>query len=395
MVCEMKRVFIAGVDGYLGWSLAQYLADQGYNISGIDNWQRREVWVTEAESISAVPIASPRNRIKEFRRFFGNRHFEHVDHNAYGNVADFSLMCELLEKFKPDCLVNLAQMPSAPFSMKDFHHSCSTYSNNMATTLSVVWAIKEICPHVPIITIGTAGEYGTPGIKITEGDVKISVDNRSAELPFPKTPSSLYHAAKVASTVIMERTCTWWNLASTDIMQGVVYGLCHEHMTDDPIMANRMDFDQFFGTAINRFVVQAIIGHPLTVYGAGTQLRGFLPLRDSMRCLQLLIDNPPEPGKVRIVNQYDQIYSINDLAHAVKKIASESGIDVSINHLKNPRWEIEDHFYEMERKKLVDLGYEPRGNLDTELREMFEILLPHKDRIKQYKAAVDPSVTWK
>ena len=391
----MKRVFIAGVDGYLGWSLAQYLASQGYTVTGIDNWQRRLSWVPSCGSVSAVPIAEPLERIAAFKEHFGGEQFSCVGDKAYGNVSGYAALCVLLEQFKPDCIVNLAQMPSAPFSMKDFEHANAAYINNMGTTLSVVWAVRDTCPTVPIVTIGTSGEYGTPGIRITEGDIEIAIGGRSATLPFPKVPASLYHATKVSSTVIMERTCTWWNLAATDVMQGVVYGVQHQHMPlDDPRMATRMDFDSYFGTAINRFVVQAIVGHPLTVYGAGTQQRGFLPLRDSMHCIQLLIDNPPEPGKVRIINQYDQVYPIIDLAKTVQAVAGERGIFATIAHLTNPRWEIEKHFYEIEREKLVQLGYKPGGDLASELREMFDVLVPHKDRLKDYESIIDPSVTW-
>lgn len=821
----MRKVFIAGVDGYLGWALAQYLAAKGFTVSGIDDCRRRDIWVPSCGSDSAIPIASLKDRIVAFLDQYGEHHFTGAKVNettikGFGNVARYDNLCKVFEEFQPDTIVNLAQMASAPYSMKDFEHANSTYVNNIGTTMAVLWAVKDVCPHVPIITIGTAGEYGTPGIKITEGDVKIELDGRSAELPFPKTPASLYHASKVASTVIYERACTWWNLAATDVMQGVVYGVKHEHMTSRPEMATRADIDQCFppgvqvtthhgqksiedidtddvvlthkgrflpvtetfendyegdlvhlkmngsknelectpahpllvvtkkngvfsgpewteaktllsekeeleklnlertalfdqvmqlcdehgwggqriathlgrhdlsssilswvkyrslrpvtrqrdarflvygrlsqvedvacidcaeynvhatdgkhnvnhelkrplpekipvdeeflrlagiyladgsnsgyivnfslndsskqaeydfatnycsknlglhimedkgrpgvfsvsskafstmmfdffkagarekeippwvlllpvekqealldgiyacdghngnmleitnrgvahavrlmesrrgyhasvytrtrpedsalpegrvtrketktwtchrnqtptvgmngknsryviwgdlilvriqevsrvpyrgkvynlhvsednsyvantfcvhncfGTALNRFVAQAIMGHPITVYGAGTQRRGFLPLRDSMRCLQLLIENPPEPGKVRIVNQYDQVYSINELAAAVEMVAKEHGICVFIEHITNPRWEIEEHFYEMEREKLVQLGYVPKGDLKTELHQLFEALIPHKERLEKYRAVVNPTVSW-
>ena len=395
----MRKVFIAGFDGYLGWALAQYLAAKGFTVTGLDDCRRRDIWVPSCGSDSAIPIAPLKDRIEAFRDQYGDHQFSGVKmagfpSEGYGNVARYDLLCRIFEDFQPDTIVNLAQVASAPYSMKDFEHANSTYINNIGTTMSVLWAVKDTCPHVPIITIGTAGEYGTPGIKITEGDIKIELDGRSAELPFPKTPASLYHASKGASTIIYERPCAWWNLAATDVMQGVVYGAKHEHMTDRPEMATRMDIDAVWGTAINRFVAQAIIGHSITVYGAGTQLRGFLPLRDSMRCLQLLIENPPEPGKVRIVNQYDQIYSINELAHAVEEVAKEYSIGVYIEHITNPRWEIEKHFYEMERKKLVQLGYQPKGDLHTELYEMFKALLPHKERLENYRAVINPAVAW-
>jgi len=374
--------------------LRSTFAAQGWIVSGLDNWQRRNEWVPSCGADSAIPITSPRKRVAAFRKHFGEDHFPHVGSDGYGDVSDYASMCLILDKFEPDVFFNLSQMPSAPFSMKDVHHAMDAYVNNIGTTMAPLWAIKDIAPHVPIITIGTAGEYGTPGIKITEGDIKIERDGRSAMLPFPKTPSSLYHSTKVASTVILERACVWWNVAATDIMQGVVYGTRHEHMPDDPDMATRMDFDECFGTAINRFVVQAIIEHPLTVYGTGTQRRGFLPLRDSMHCLQLLAENSPEPGKVRIINQYDQVYSILELAEAVRAVAEDFGIHAKVSNLENPRWELEDHFYEMERQKLVDLGYKPSGSLVQELREMFTDLIPHRDRLKTFEHVVDPTVTW-
>lgn len=390
----VKRIFIAGVDGYLGWSLAQYLAAQGCTVTGVDDLQRRAIWVPSCGSDSAVIISEPKERVSAFKEHFGDHQFSCVGDDAYGNVASFSCLCRLLEEFQPDALVNLAQMPSAPFSMRDFDHAKNAYINNMGTTLSVLWALKEVCPHVPVVTIGTAGEYGTPGIKITEGDVEVEVDGQSAMLPFPKQPSSLYHATKVAATVVVERSCAWWNLSATDVMQGVVYGVRHEHMPDDPRMATRMDFDECFGTAINRFVVQAIIGHPLTVYGAGTQKRGFLPLRDSMRCLQLLVENPPKPGKVRVINQYDQLYSIIELAEAVQRVAREHGVCVRISNIQNPRWELEKHYYAMEREKLIQLGYEPKGELDDELRKMFDVLMPHRERLQQFESIISPRITW-
>lgn len=392
----MKRIFIAGVDGYLGWSLAQYLAAQDCVVSGVDNGVRRNEWVPSCGSVSAIPIAQPHKRLEAFKKHFGEDHFPPFARPSWhGHVEDYDEMRGAIERFEPDVFFNLAQMPSAPYSMKNAKYAISTFKNNLGTTLAPLWAIKDVAPETPIITIGTAGEYGTPGIKITEGDIEVEKDGRKAMLPFPKMPSSFYHATKVASTVVLERACSWWGVSATDVMQGVVYGTRHEHMSDDPDMATRFDFDECFGTAINRFVVQAVIGHPLTVYGAGTQKRGFLPLRDSMRCLQLLAENPPEPGKVRIINQYDQLYTIIELAEAVKKIAAEYDIIAQIDHVTNPRWELEDHFYEMEREKLVELGYQPSGLLDQELRHMFVDLIPHRDHLKTFEHVVAPTVTWR
>ena len=389
------RVYIVGVDGYLGWSLAQYLAAQGHIVDGMDNLLRREAWVPDMGSQSVIPIASPMERGSAFQKHFGGEHFSKNDGTYLADAANYNDVYAEFCRFHPDCIVNLAQMPSAPYSMIDFHHCVHTHENNMRTTFTVLWVVKTLMPDVPIVTIGSAGEYGTPGVEIAEGYFDMEYKGRTARIPFPRMlPASYYHASKCASSINIERACTWWGLRATDIMQSVVYGTRHQFMPKDLAMDTRLDADEAMGTCVNRFVTQAVIGHPLTVYGAGKQQRGFLPLRDSMRCLQLLIENPPNPGEYRVVNQYDQIYSIAELAEAVREVGAEFGLRVEVRNMENPRSEAPEHHYVIERKKLVELGYEPKGELKEELTLMFQDVLPLKGRILEIEGTIDPKTKW-
>lgn len=384
------RVFIAGVDGYLGWSLAQYLAYKGHIVSGLDNCQRRQ-WVIETGSDSVIPIAPLTTRVILFKKHLGDKHFSGTC-SVLGDVANYDLLHACLSEFKPDVIVNLAQMPSAPFSMENYNKCVYTHDNNIKTTLTILWLMKDFFPAVPLVMIGTAGEYGTPGVAIPEGFFDIEYRGKKANLPFPRTPASFYHATKVHSSVNIERACYWWGLSATDIMQGVVYGV---NISDNPLMATRFDIDEVFGTAINRFVCQSIIDEPITLYGKGHQKRGFIPLRDSIECLRLVIENPPEKGEYRVINQYDQVYDLTDLANMVKKIGKHWGLDPKIKNIKNPRIELGKHFYEMDREKLVQLGYEPTGSLSSELNIMFNSLLKFKERIFSLKDVLMPTISWK
>jgi len=390
------RVYIVGVDGYLGWSLASYLAAHGHVVGGMDNLSRRSEWVPEMGSDSMIPISSPSGRLSAFRVNFGSQHLPDAE-TYIMDAKRFDTVSREIQAFVPDCIVNLAHMPSAPYSMIDFDHCLSTHLNNMQTTLTVLWVVKESMPQVPILTIGSAGEYGTPNVEIAEGFFTLEYKGRSTVMPFPRMmPASLYHATKCHSSIDLERACAWWDLKVTDIMQSVVYGTRHDHMGDNVHLKTRFDVDDAFGTAINRFVAQAIVGHPLTVYGAGAQKRGFLPLRDSMECIRLLVETPPQAGQYRVVNQYDQIYTISELASAVQSVGAEHfGLDVEVENLENPRYEEPEHYYNVERNQLLALGYVPRGELENELRMMFEDLLPYKGRIEKFKSAILPRITWK
>jgi UDP-sulfoquinovose synthase len=382
------RILIAGVDGYLGWTLSIYLAKRGHEVAGIDNYLRR-AWVGEMGSQSAIPIPKMADRLLAYRRNLGqNLRF------YKGDLTDYNFVLNAYKSFRPEAVVYLGEMPSAPYSMVDVHHAVFTQTNNIMGTLITLYAMAEAAPECHLVKLGTMGEYGTPNVDIPEGFFEIEYRGRKDNLVFPRRAGSWYHQSKVHDTHNVEMACRLWGLRSTDIMQGVVYGTRVDEMGDDPNLRTRFDFDQSFGTAINRFCAQAVIGLPLTPYGRGRQRRGFLPLRDSMQCLTLAIENPPDRGEYRTFNQFEEVYSIFDLADKVKKVGDKHGLNVRIEALENPRIEAEEHYYNPDHQHLLDLGYQPTHDMEAELDLMFEDLIPHMDRIESRKEAQFPDIRW-
>ncbi|MCU0465769.1 MAG: NAD-dependent epimerase/dehydratase family protein [Anaerolineae bacterium] len=383
------RIFIAGIDGYLGWALAQHLAARGHTLAGLDAMLRRD-WVAEMGSESAIPIALLPDRAAAFQARFG------ASLTLYrGNLLDYDFIRLALAEFKPDAIVHLAEMPSAPYSMIDAAHAAFTQHNNVGGSLNLLWAMKEAAPSAHLVKLGTMGEYGTPNLDIPEGFFEVEYRGRRDILPFPRQPNSLYHLTKVHDSHNTTFACRVWGLRATDVMQGVVFGTRTDTLAaDDPCSATRLDFDQCFGTAINRFCCQAVIGHPLTVYGSGGMTRGFLPLRDSVQCLALACENPPAPGEYRVFNQFEQTYNIKQLAEMVKAAGEALGLAVEVQHIENPRAEVGEHYYNPDRQKLLDLGYVPTIDLTGEVRQMLADLLPHADRIRAHRASLIPDIRW-
>lgn len=382
------RILIAGVDGYLGWSLALYLAQRGHHVGGIDQLLRR-AWVQEVGGHSAIPIASIEERLEAFQGRFGQP-------LAFwrGDLLDYAFLAGVLREFKPDAVVHLAEMPSAPYSMIDAAHAAFTQHNNVIGTLNLLWAIKDCCPDAHLVKLGTMGEYGTPDVDIPEGFFEVEYRGRKAVMPFPRQANSFYHWSKVHDSHNTMFACNVWGLRATDIMQGVVFGTHINEMTGDARLTTRLDFDQCFGTVINRFCCQAIIGHPLTVYGGGGQTRGILPLRDSMQCLTLAIENPPDSGEYRVFNQFDACYSIEQLANMVQTAGAKIGLEVEITNLPNPRTERDFHYYNPDREHLKQLGYQPSIDIADELRIMLHDLLPHRERIAEKRDLLLPNIYW-
>lgn len=378
------RIFIAGVDGYIGWSLANHLVGLGHEVSGIDNQTRRSQ-VEEMGGVSAMPIAPYKSRRKLLPQA------DLVE----GDLTDYELVCELLEKHKPEAIVHLGECPSAPYSMISAEKAAWVQHNNVIGTLNILFAMRDIVPNCHLVKLGTMGEYGTPNVDIPEGFFEFEYNGRKDHLQFPRNPGSFYHLSKVHDTHNVSFACKMWGLRSTDIMQGVVYGTRWSDEKVKPGFGTRLDFDEAFGTAINRFCCQAIIGHPLTLYGAGHQKRGFLSLRDSVKCLTLIIENPPEAGEYRVANQLDEVYDLTELAQCVKDEASKLGLEVTIENLTNPRIELEEHRYVVERKVLPDLGYEPSMTLADGVAEMLADLKDQKANIESHRSAVSPKITWK
>ena len=386
------RVFIAGVDGYLGWPLALHLGQRGHRIGGADAFLRRG-WVEEMGSHSALPIPPMDLRLQAFEERCGAP----LDF-ARGDLTDPDFVLVALRAFRPDAIVHLGEMPSAPYSMLDVRHATWTQTNNIVGTLNLLYAIREVCPEAHLLKLGTMGEYGTPNLPIPEGFFEVEYGGRKDRLPFPRQAGSWYHQSKVHDSNNIMLACRIWQLRSTDVMQGVVYGTRVDAMLGeaeaDPRLVTRLDFDQCFGTVINRFCCQAVIGHPITPFGAGRQKRGFIALRDSMQCLTLALETPPGPGEYRVLNQFEEVRDIAGLAREVQSAARGLGMDVPIRRTENPRAEAEDHYYAPEHQRLLDLGYKPAGTLGGEIQQMLADLRPHRSRIEEKRHLLIPDIRW-
>jgi len=382
------RIFIAGIDGYLGWALAQYLTARGHEVAGADLMLRRE-WVAEMDSVSAIPVYTREERLAAFEEKYGKK----LDFRV-GDFVDYDFVKGFFAEFQPEAIVHLGQVPSAPYSMIDRDHTVFTQQNNVIGNLNILWAMREVVPDAHLVKLGTMGEYGTPDIDIPEGFFEVEFRGRKDRLPFPRQAASFYHWSKVHDSNNTMYACKIWGLRATDVMQGVVFGTQIDEMGDDPRLRSRLDFDQSFGTAINRFCCQAVIGHPLTLFGGGRQKRGFLPMRDSMQCLALACENPPQPGEYRVFNQFEETYSIVELAQMVKEVGDELGLNVTINHYDNPRNEAAEHYFNPDRQHLIDLGYEPTHDVKAEMRIMIQDLMEHKARISEHEDILLPDIRW-
>lgn len=382
------KVFIAGIDGYLGWALAQHLTARGHHVAGNDIFLRRK-WVEEVGSHSAIPVYSIEERLAAFESHYGIAlPFHDLD------LMDYPRLRDVLNEFQPDAIVHLGEMPSAPYSMIDQAHAAFTHSNNVIGSLNLLWAMREVCPQAHLVKLGTMGEYGTPNLDIPEGFFEVEYRGRKDVVPFPRQANSFYHLTKVHDSNNTMFACRTWGLSATDIMQGVVFGTRIDAMGEDLRLRSRLDYDQCFGTAINRFACQAVIGHPLTVYGGGNMKRGFLPMRDSIQCLTLSIENPAKPGEYRVFNQFEECYTIHELAEKVVQAARTVGIEAEIAHFENPRTERPEHYYNPDRQHLIDLGYQPSHDVVAEVEIMLADLMPHRERILEKRAILVPDIRW-
>lgn len=387
------KVLIAGVDGYLGFPLAQHLLNRGHDVFGIDCFHRRRM-VDEMGSRSAIPIASWKEREKALKEEFdGVFQFKQLD-----VAEDYRGLKEVFRGFKPDSIMNLAQQPSPAYSQIDPEHGNFTQRNNNQGLLNILWAMREEAPYSAVTTLGTLGEYGYPNMNIPEGFFEVEFQDMDDILWFPREPGSIYHVSKVQSSHNAWWACKVWELRATDIMQGVVYGTRTEEMGDNPVLRTRYDFDECFGTYINRCVACAVMGHPIVPYGSGLQKRGYIALRDSIQCLTLSVENPPTDSDsfhgYRVLNQLSESYSCNELADIVQRVGNEKfDLNVEIRHIENPRIEKEVHYWNPIHEKLPKMGFEPTKTLEEELEIMFEDLIPNKDRFIREK--IIPKIRWR
>ncbi len=382
------KVMIMGMDGYLGWPLAMHLSARGHEVTGVDNFSRRRN-VEELKSQSATPIKPMAERLKAYQKASGRKIAFHE-----GDLAKTDFTDRVIADERPDCIVHLGEISSAPYSMIDVEHCNHTQINNIVGTNNILFAMKKHAPKCHLLKLGTMGEYGTPNIDIPEGFFEIEYRGRKDTLPFPRQAGSWYHLSKVHDSHNIMFACKIWGLRSTDIMQGVVHGIVTDEMVSDDLLT-RFDFDEAWGTALNRFCAQAVIGHELTPYGKGGQTRGYIALRDSVQCMTLAAENPPKDGEYRVLNQFDETYSVNDLAKHVVEVSGEFGISAKIWSIENPRLEKEEHYYHPDREKLPALGFKPTNDLNTELRLTIPKLMKYKGRIEEKKESIMPKIKWR
>jgi UDP-sulfoquinovose synthase len=370
------RILILGGDGYLGWPTALRFSNRGHDVHLIDNYLRRRSH-EQAGTVSLTPIAADLpTRVEVWRELTG-RSIGVTE----GDLCDWNVVEEVFRTFRPDAVVHYGEMPSAPYSMKDRDHAVFTQTNNVVGTLNVLWAIRDLAPDCHLVKLGTMGEYGTPNIDIEEGFIELRHNGREDYLPYPKLPGSMYHLSKVHDSHNIHFACRIWGLRATDLNQGVVYGIQTEETRMDDRLVTRFDYDDVFGTALNRFCLQAVIGHPLTVYGKGGQTRGYLNIVDTLQCVELAVTHPAESGEFRVFNQFTESFSVLELAELVQKAGAEYGLDVELGPVENPRVELEEHYYNAAHTKLLDLGLRPHL-LSAELVEsMFSVIERFKDRV--------------
>jgi len=380
------KVLVIGGDGYCGWATALYLSNQGYEVGILDSLVRR-YWDLELGVETLTPIAPIKQRLQRWQDLTGKS----ID-LFVGDINNYDFLNQALHKFEPDAIVHFGEQRSAPFSMIDREHAVLTQVNNVVGTLNLLYAMREF-PDCHLVKLGTMGEYGTPNIDIEEGYITIEHNGRKDTLPYPKQPGSMYHLSKVHDSHNIHFACRIWGLRATDLNQGVVYGVLTEETGMDELLINRLDYDGIFGTALNRFCIQAAIGHPLTVYGQGGQTRGFLDIRDTVRCVELAITNPAQPGEFRVFNQFTEQFSVGDLALMVKKAGQSLGLSVEINNIDNPRIEKEEHYFNAKNTNLLNLGLQPHYLSEALLDSLLNFAVKYQHRVDH--SQILPKVSWR
>ncbi|MTJ06993.1 MULTISPECIES: NAD-dependent epimerase/dehydratase family protein [unclassified Anabaena] len=380
------KVLVIGGDGYCGWATALYLSNRGYEVGILDSLVRRH-WDNELGVETLTPIAPIQQRLQRWQDLTSKS----ID-LFIGDITNYEFLHKALHQFQPTAIVHFGEQRSAPFSMIDREHAVLTQVNNVVGTLNLLYIMREDFPDCHLVKLGTMGEYGTPNIDIEEGYITIEHNGRKDTLPYPKQPGSMYHLSKVHDSHNIHFACRIWGLRATDLNQGIVYGVLTEETGMDELLINRLDYDGVFGTALNRFCIQATVGHPLTVYGKGGQTRGFLDIRDTVRCIELAIANPAEPGEFRVFNQFTELFSVGDLAMMVKKAGNAMGLNVDINHIENPRVEKEEHYFNAKNTKLLDLGLQPHLLCDSLLDSLLNFAVKYQKRVDHKQ--ILPKVSW-
>jgi len=381
------KIAVLGGDGYCGWATALYLSAKGHTISIVDNFARRQ-WDHEVGAQTLTPIRPLPERLRAWQDLTGR-----TIESFVGDVTDYDFLSSTMKAFEPEAVIHFAEQRAAPYSMIDRKHAVFTQVNNVVGTLNLLFAIKEIQPECHLVKLGTMGEYGTPNFDIEEGYITITHNGRTDTVPFPKQAGSFYHLSKVHDSQNIMFACKIWKLRATDLNQGVVYGTVTDESALDEALINRFDYDEVFGTVLNRFCIQAAIGHPLTVYGRGGQTRGFLDIRDTVRCIELACLNPAERGECRVFNQFTERFSVLEIARMVQAVGRKMGVKVEVDHLPDPRVEAEEHYYNAKHSKLIDLGLQPHYLSDSLLDSLMNIAVKYRDRVDL--SLMMPQVNWR
>ena len=382
------RILILGGDGYLGWPTAMHLSSKGHEVAVLDNMVKR-FWEAEIGVEPLGPIRPLHIRVQRWEELTGKKISVFI-----GDIAEnHRFIYKVMDEFRPDAVVHYAEQPSAPFSMIDRDKCLHTQRNNVLGTLNLMFAIQHTNPETHIVKLGTMGEYGTPNIDIEEGWLELEHKGRRDRVLYPKKPHSFYHLSKVHDSANLEFACRIWGMRVTDLNQGVVYGIDTDETRIHPDLATSFHYDAVFGTVLNRFVVQAVHGTPLTIYGKGGQTRGVLNIRDTIQCVELALSHPADKGEFRVFNQFTEQFSVADLAQRVQRVAVDSGLQVEINHIENPRSELEDHYYNAIHSALPALGLKPHLLDDGVIGHMIEVAQGFKGRIDS--SVLLPTVKWK
>ncbi|WP_425419071.1 NAD-dependent epimerase/dehydratase family protein [Oricola indica] len=380
------RVLILGGDGYLGWPTAMDFAAAGHDVAVADNYLRRLI-AEKTDSEALIPTPTLSARARRFEALTGKKIKVFI-----GDLADSDLTFNMVRQFQPDTIVHYAEQPSAPYSMRGFAEARETFQNNLDVTFNVIWAVMEHAPECHIVKLGTMGEYGTPDIDIEEGWLEIEHKGRKDKFLFPRAAGSLYHTTKVLDTDLLWFYVRTYGLRVTDLMQGPVYGMSTPEADLDPALGPNFHYDDIFGTVVNRFLVQAVAGIPLTVYGGGGQTRGYLNLRDTLQCVRLATEHPAAKGELRIYNQLTETFTVNELAERVRRAGDTMGLKVQIKSITNPRKEKEEHYYNPTFSGLIELGLKPNYMTDEVLADMIERIIAHKNAIAAER--IMPRVSW-
>ncbi len=380
------RILILGGDGYLGWPTAMHLTAKGHDVAVVDNYLRRRLCREEnVEPLFEVP--NLHERVGLWESVSGYRVPVFI-----GDLRAWEFVEEVVRAFRPDAIVHYAEQPSAPYSMLNRRAATVTLKNNLIVTSNVIFAVREFCPEAHIVKIGTMGEYGTPNIDIEEGWLGVEHKGRRHTFLYPRQASSLYHTTKIMDTDLLWFYVRMWGIRVTDLMQGPVYGLCTDETADDERLFPFFNYDEIFGTVLNRFVVQAVAGYPLTVYGKGGQTRGYLNIKDTVNCVGLSLENPVKKGELRILNQFTETFTVNELAERVQQVGNNLGLNVEIRSVENPRKEAEEHYYNPAHTGLLELGLEPNYLADEVLEQMLKMVERYRGRINE--KAIFRNIKW-